>query len=57
MIKLLVAVAGTFACGVPLGVFVGWSVMAKLSPVLAAPFALVMILGIVLGAYIVSPKP
>lgn len=57
MIRLLVAVAGTFACGVPLGVFVGWSVTAKLSPVLAAPFALVMILGIVLGAYIVSPKP
>ncbi len=53
MAKLFMIVSVTFACGVPLGMFAGMAAVNKVSPLYAAPLGFVLMLGIILGAYII----
>lgn len=55
MSKLLIAVFGTFVCGIPLGLFVSWAVTTKVSLAWAPAFSILLTLGIALGAYIDYP--
>lgn len=56
VLKFLVALAVTFACGVPLGILAGMCSNAKMDVLWAVPFGLVLIAGVAVGGYIMIPK-